>query len=184
MKNHRAQIASPKEKSGESIYMAMWKIEQEHSRTRWTIATFFFSVSFAIFGLSFTTATPVGSSINHLQRIAGLVLYWFSFVLFYQFNRYTRYLRGRMIEMERKGEVPFTFQSDANKFMYGRVRRFSSATWLLFYFGLLYLGAVILLISLDVTLIKWMGRGNAAKVDRSSILGQAFRGEVWESMRK
>jgi hypothetical protein len=27
--------------------------EQEHTRTRWTVVTFFMSISFALFGLSF-----------------------------------------------------------------------------------------------------------------------------------
>lgn len=37
----------------DDAYLEIWKIEQEHSRTRWTIATFFLSISFAVLGLSF-----------------------------------------------------------------------------------------------------------------------------------
>jgi hypothetical protein len=154
MATNQRQNATLAGKSPEDTYMEVWKIEQDHSRTRWTVATFFFSISFAIFGFSFTTETPAGSPINHIQRIAGLVLYWFSYALFYQFNRYTRYLRSCMMDMERKGEVSFTFQSDAAQRMYGRLRQYFTATWLLFYFGLLYLAAVVLLIALGVTLTK------------------------------
>ncbi len=152
MTNNQPKAIPSTDKSREDTYMEVWKIEQAHSQTRWTVATFFFSVSFAVFGFSFTTATPLGSPINHIQRIVGLVLYWFSYALFYQFNRYTRYLRSRMMEMERKGEVRFTFQSDASQAMYGRVRRFLTASWLLFYFGLIYLAAVVVLIVFGVTL--------------------------------
>jgi len=142
------------DKSREDVYLSVWKIEQDHSRTRWTVATFFFSISFAIFGFSFTTATPLGSPINHIQRLAGLVLFWFSFALFFQFNRYTRYLRARLKNMEQNGEVRFAFQSDAGKAMYSRAQRFFSATWLLFYRGLVYTAAVMVLIALGVTLTK------------------------------
>jgi hypothetical protein len=142
------------DKSREDVYLSVWKIEQEHSRMRWTVATFFFSVSFAIFGFSFTTVTPLGSPINHIQRLAGLVLFWFSYALFFQFNRYTHFLRGKLKDMEQQGEVRFTFQSDAAKVMYGKARRATSATWLLFYLGLVYTAAVLALIGFGVTLIK------------------------------
>ncbi len=141
-------------KSPEDTYMEVWKIEQEHTKTRWTVATFFFSISFAIFGFSFTTETPAGSPINDIQRIVGLALYWFSYALFYQFNRYTHYLRGCMLDMERNGEVRFTFQTNASQKMYGQWQRFFRATWLLFYFGLLYLAAVVVLMVFRVTLPK------------------------------
>ena len=29
------------------VYLEVWKIEQEHARARWAIATFFFGISFA-----------------------------------------------------------------------------------------------------------------------------------------
>lgn len=37
----------------DDAYLQIWKIEQDHSRTRWTVTTFFLSISFAILGLSF-----------------------------------------------------------------------------------------------------------------------------------
>ena len=149
---NQTQNATPAGKSPEDTYMEVWKIEQDHTRTRWTVATFFFSISFAIFGFSFTTATPTGSPINDIQRIAGLILYWFSYALFYQFNRYGRYLRSCLLKMERTGEVRFTFQSDVSQRKQGRLQRFFTATWLLFYFGLLYLAAVVLLMLFGVRL--------------------------------
>lgn len=33
--------------------LKIWDIEQKHTGTRWTLMTFYLSVSFAIFGLSF-----------------------------------------------------------------------------------------------------------------------------------
>ena len=39
--------------SADEVYATIWKVEQDHNRTRWTVTTFFLGLSFAIFGFSF-----------------------------------------------------------------------------------------------------------------------------------
>lgn len=135
----------------DEAYLEIWKIEQDHSRTRWTVTTFFLSISFAIMGLSFNPSDSVanagifGLSLPDVQRFIGVFIFWFGYALFVQFNRYTNFLRTRLREMEQQKLVSFTFQSDAREFMYSKARATFSASWLLFYFGLLYTGIVVLL---------------------------------------
>jgi hypothetical protein len=90
----------------DDTYLQIWKIEQEHSRTRWTVTTFFLSISFAILGLSFDSRDNLTSLWNinmpNLQRIIGLFVYWFGYSLFAQFNRYSNFLRKRLRDMEEK----------------------------------------------------------------------------------
>jgi hypothetical protein len=134
----------------DDTYLQIWKIEQEHSRTRWTVTTFFLSISFAILGLSFDArdnpAYLWGFSLPDLQRLIGLFVYWFGYFLFAQFNRYSNFLRSRLREMETKKQVSFTLQSDSRDFMYPRWRSAFSASRLLFYFGILYTISVVLLL--------------------------------------
>ncbi len=141
-----------KESKGEDeTYFQVWKIEQEHSRTRWTVTTFFLSVSFAILGLSFDPKNyenglnAFGLSLPDAQRLIGLSVFWFGYFLFRQFDRYTQFLRSRLREMEKQKQVGFTFQTDARDFMYSKVRAAFTASRLLFYFGILYTGVVIVL---------------------------------------
>lgn len=126
----------------DDTYLQIWKIEQEHSRTRWTVATFFLSISFAILGLSFDPGTDQttlgGMRLPDIQRIIGLFIYWFGYFLFAQFNRYSNFLRSQLRDMEAKKQVSFTMQSDARRFMYSRFRAAFTASWLLIYFGVLY----------------------------------------------
>ena len=133
----------------DDTYLQIWKIEQEHSRTRWTVTTFFLSISFAILGLSFDSgnsqATLWGINLPNLQRIIGLFVYWFGYFLFAQFNRYSNFLRSRLRDMEAKKQVSFTLQTDARSFMYSKLRAAFSASWLLIYFGFLYTFVVVLL---------------------------------------
>jgi hypothetical protein len=44
------QLRSQKrtEATKDDIYMQIWQGEQDHTRTRWTVTTFFLSISFAI----------------------------------------------------------------------------------------------------------------------------------------
>jgi hypothetical protein len=135
----------------DDTYLQIWKIEQEHSRTRWTVTTFFLSISFAVLGLSFDpNRGPVnislfGLSMPNVQRLIGVLIYWFGLALFLQFNRYTNFLRSRLHDMEKQKLVSFTFQSDARAFMYSKTRAAFSAKWLMIYFGILYTALVILL---------------------------------------
>ncbi|OQA18868.1 MAG: hypothetical protein BWY63_01910 [Chloroflexi bacterium ADurb.Bin360] len=141
--------------SPESTYMAIWEIEQEHSRTRWTVTTFFLSVSFAILGASFqmsATAAQVqansilGLSLSDIQRITGMLIFWFAYILFIQFNRYANFLRGQLRKMEKEHLVSFTIQTEADNFMYSKIKAAFSAKWLLLYFGALYTVIVLFMV--------------------------------------
>lgn len=145
--------AAKKEDSQDVAYLEIWKIEQTHSRTRWTVTTFFLGISFAILGTSFEAATEVfsifGSTILNLsdfQRITGLLVYWFGYILFMQFNRYTSFLRNQMRKMEKEELVSFSIQREADKFMYAGTKAKFSAKWLLFYFGLIYTAIVLFMV--------------------------------------
>lgn len=135
----------------DDAYLQIWKIEQEHSRTRWTVTTFFLSISFAVLGLSFDiTDSQSGENILGLpladaQRVIGLLIYWFGYLVFIQFNRYTNFLRDHLKTMEKEKLVSYSLQTDARDFMYSRLRAAFSATWLLFYFGLLYFAIVFVI---------------------------------------
>ena len=135
-------------KSDETTYLEIWKIEQNHSRTRWTVTTFFLSVSFAILGVSFgvqenQTSIILGMSLADAQRITGLFIFWFGYALFILFNRYTSFLRTQLRNMEKNNLVSFKIQLAADDFMYSKIKAAFSAKWLLFYFGLLYTAFVI-----------------------------------------
>jgi hypothetical protein len=129
-------------KTQDEIYIEIWKIEQENGKTRWTVTSFFLSISFAILGFSFQADTVLSS---HVQRIVGLILYWFGFFVFFQFSLYSKYLRGRLRQMEQDGGVSFDIQSEADKFMYKGIKAPFPAQRLLLIFGILYtIGAIVL----------------------------------------
>jgi hypothetical protein len=125
------------------IYFVIWEGEQEHTRTRWTIVTFFLSVSFAIFGFSLQVQqSPIPISTVH---IAALAIYWFAYLLFSRFNKYNIIIRIYLREMEESGKVSIDLQRRTDKIMRGRYSRLLSASALLFGFGILYSVAVVLL---------------------------------------
>ena len=130
----------------DSMYIEIWKIEQGFIRTRWTVVTFFLSVSFAIFGLSFQ-AQVIPTFTNHAQRIVAIIFYWFAFTLFVQFHRYTNFLRKQLKKMENDKSVTFSFQIEADHNLYSRFAKLFRPTWLLLYFGILYsIGAALLIV--------------------------------------
>jgi cell division protein FtsB len=133
-------------KSYDNAYLEIWKVEQEHTRTRWTVTTFFLSVSFAIFGFSFQLQDGANPNIAHVQRIGGVALYWFAYLLFLQFNKYNNFLRAQLLKMEAEKQVTFSLETDAKHFMRSRFGKYFTATRLLFYFGVLFTAAVVLLI--------------------------------------
>ena len=145
-------MSMPNKPSAESsrfqddTYLAIWKSEQEHVRHRWTVATFFISISFAIFGFSLQNqATQATLTLALVQRIAAVVIYWFAYIFFLQFNRYTDFLRGYLREMETNRLTSLALEAEASQRMRGNFSKFLGAKWLLLYFGLLYSGAVVVL---------------------------------------
>src|SRR5262249_901448 len=113
-------------------------LEQQQTSTRWTVATFFLSVSFAIFGFSFQAG--LAKPLPLIARVSGLAIYWFAYALFLRFNVYTRFLRGYQRELENARRTTLDVQTRA-RVRLGAQRL--SATWLLGYFGLLYTLTVV-----------------------------------------
>jgi hypothetical protein len=124
------------------IYLKIWELEQQQSTLRWTVATFFLSVSFAIFGFSFQA--QLARPLPLIARVSALAIYWFAFALFLRFNVYTAFLRGYLRELEQAGRTTLDVQTRAAARLRG-ARRPLSATWLLGYFGLFFSAAVALL---------------------------------------
>ncbi len=131
----------------DSTYLKIWQIEQAHQRTRWTVVTFFMSISFAILGFSFQSSMVRSESLA--IRISGLLIYWFAYVLLVQFYSYTKFLRDYLLEMEKSGRTTFDIQSKialAHISGSGSKRGSRKSTVrLILYFGLIYTFGVILL---------------------------------------
>jgi len=122
-------------------YLKIWAAELEHTKTRWTVSTFFFSVSFAIFGFSFQA--QLSKPLPNIARITGLVIYWFAYLIFNQFNQYTRLLREYLKELEDQDLTSIKLQTKLLQ-KSNRTKRVT-ATKLLIYFGILYTFGVIAL---------------------------------------
>lgn len=126
----------------DSVYLKIWQTEQQHMRTRWTVVTFFLSISFAILGLSFQSkfSSPEALAV----RISGLFIYWFAYLLLLHFYAYTKFLRAYLIEMEKSGRTTLDIQSKADLSRLGSTKILST-TRLLFLFGLIYTVGIIAL---------------------------------------
>src|SRR5438045_2034412 len=131
----------------DSTYLKIWQIEQAHQRTRWTVVTFFMSISFAIFGFSFQSSMVRSETLA--IRIAGLLIFWFADVLLVQFYSYTKFLRDYLLEMEKAGRTTFDIQSKiALAHISGSGSKhgiWKSTVRLILYFGLIYTFGVIVL---------------------------------------
>ncbi len=70
-----------KDEINDDVYLKIWDIEQKHTTTRWTLMTFYLSVSFAIFGILSKTKT---CQFHYLYRklsqllFIGLPIYCFA----------------------------------------------------------------------------------------------------------
>ena len=120
-------------------YLKIWAAELEHTKTRWTVSTFFFSVSFAIFGFSFQA--QLSKPLPNIARSTGLVIYWFAYLIFSRFNQYTKLLREYLKELEDQNLTSIKLHTRLQQKSKGNNR--VSATKLLIYFGILYTIAVI-----------------------------------------
>jgi hypothetical protein len=122
-------------------YLEIWKTEQEHKRSKWSIVTFFMSVSFAILGFSFQNGLAISEAST--VRIIGLIIYWFAFLIYMQQNTYNNFLRSYLLELEENELVSIKIHSKAKT--YAKVKKVISLKNLLFSFGLIYtLGLIIL----------------------------------------
>lgn len=138
-----AQSPTSSELPNDEVYLRIWELEQGHTTTRWTNMTFFLSVSFAIFGFSFQAglAPPLPSG----ARLIALGIYWFAYVLFRRFNRYTSLLRGYLHDLEQGGQTSLRIQTLALARLKKGQQRLVTSTRLLLYFGLLYTASVPIL---------------------------------------
>jgi hypothetical protein len=130
---------------GDEIYLKIWEMEQEHARTRWTVVTFFMSVSFAIFGFSFQEKL---SSEAFAIRLGSLLIFWFSYILLLHFYRFTRFLRSYLINMENLKRTSIDLESKATEAIGARKRL--STLGLIFGFGVIYTTGVVLLVLLGL----------------------------------
>ena len=101
-------------KSDNELYFKCLQLEQENTRIRWTVTTFFMSVSFALFGYSFQSGILI--QLAFIVRISSLAIYWFAFILFLRFNNYNKFLRKYISEMEMSNRVSFDLQIQASQF--------------------------------------------------------------------
>ncbi len=124
----------------DEAYLKIWEVDQEHVRMRWTVITFFMSVSFAIFGFSFQE--KLISSESLALRIAALLVYWFAVLLLYHFYRFNRFLRNYMLMMEKEHQTSLDIQGKAND---AHLAQKPSTTALVLGLGIIYTGGVLLL---------------------------------------
>ncbi len=122
------------ETAKDEIYLKIWELEQKHTTTRWTVATFFLSVSFAIFGISLQIDNGVIPRI--VPQLGAVAIYWFTYVLFLRFNDFTRFLREYLQELEASKQTTLDLQSKSKTFM--SANKTFSATKLFLYFGFGY----------------------------------------------
>ena len=130
-------------KFDDDAYLKILQVDQEHSKSRWTLTTFFMSVSFAILGFSFQDKLAPSTSLA--IRISGLLIYRFAYVMFQRFFDYNRVLRTYLLEMEKSGRTSSDIQGRTNVALRARSNKLASSGRLLLYFGLLYTVGVVLL---------------------------------------
>jgi hypothetical protein len=128
-------------KNKDDIYLKVWEMDKAYMQTRWTITTFFMSVSFAILGFSFKSDEALVPLI--VQHIAALAIYWFAYFLNLTFYDYTNFLRTYLLEMEQSKQTTSDLESKTMDFMKKQGR--PSTTQLLLYFGILYTVGVIII---------------------------------------
>jgi hypothetical protein len=118
----------------DETYLKIWEIEQSFTERRWTVVTFFMSVSFAIFGLSLQVEKPIVPLI--VPQLSAVAIYWFTYLLFLRFNDFTAFLRAYLQEMELANQTTINLQSKSKEFLNARGK--PSSTRLLLYFGIAY----------------------------------------------
>jgi hypothetical protein len=131
----------------DGVYLKIWQTEQAHMRTRWTVVTFFLSISFAILGFSFQSKIAPQEALA--IRISGVLIYWFAYILLLHFYAYTKFLRTYLVDMEKSGRSTLDIQSKADASRLGAHQQLST-TKLLFIFGIIYTVGIIILWSLGL----------------------------------
>lgn len=125
-----------------SLYLKILEVQYQYSSRRWTIATFFFSISFAVIGFSYQNNTSQVPLI--IQQLTGIFIYWFSYYLFVRLNNYNQFLRHYLKKMEEKDSFCFDFQTKTQEWMKQNKSHKISSTKMLGYFGILYTITIII----------------------------------------
>ncbi len=134
------QIQSQEQVNNE-LYLTIWNAEQEFSKTRWTVVTFFLGICFVILGYSFQPNLAWSQTIA--IRIFGTFVYWFAYSLYIHFYKFTVSLRSYLVNMEIEGKTTLDIQSTIGKSP--GIRRQITTTKLLFLFGLICSAGVVFL---------------------------------------
>ena len=134
---------SPEE--ARDLYLKIWEKEQSYIQIRWTVVTFFISVSFVILGFSFNINDSNLPAI--IPQSVGCVVYWFAFLTHLVLYDLTEYYREYLLKMEQQGAVKYDVRTEANRFFSERRSKFvrPHPTALLAYFGISYTAAVALI---------------------------------------
>jgi hypothetical protein len=132
----------PLSKTREDTYWKLWETDLEHMKIRWTVWTFFISISFGILGFSFQTSLTPSAGIA--MRASCLLIYWFAYILYLYFHDFSQVIRTYQTEMEISKQVSLDIQTTLNKTIRGPKRKRGSTTKLLLYFGLIYTASLIL----------------------------------------
>jgi hypothetical protein len=141
--SEKSNKLSPEE--AKDLYLKVWEKEQSYIQIRWTVVTFFISISFAILGFSFNISNPKLPII--IPQLVGCVIYWFAFLTHLVLYDLTEYYREYLLKMEREGLVKYDVRTEANRFFAERRKRFGRPhpTALLAYFGIGYTVAIALI---------------------------------------
>lgn len=96
-------------------YLKIWQTEQEDIKLRWTLVTFFITVSFAIFG--FSVQNKIQTIPAFLQQILAILVYWFAFLIHIILHKYTMFLRDYLRKMENNNETNLRLRTGADEFL-------------------------------------------------------------------
>ncbi len=126
------------------VYLKIWEQQQESVKQRWSVITFFFTISFAIFGFSLQSQNLNPPIAGTFQRIAAVVIYWFAYLIYRQYSDWSGFLRKQLEKIESDHHILVPLQFEWQKYSKG-IRKFFFVKNLLLYFGLLYTLSTILL---------------------------------------
>lgn len=116
------------------IYLEILQNELERTKSRWTVVTFFLSVSFAVLGFSFQqNLTPTSST---PLRIVGVLIYWFTFMVFVNMHNVNMGFWAYLESLEKEKQTTIRLISYVNE--YRRQRRSITTTPLMLVFGMFY----------------------------------------------
>lgn len=121
----------------DEIYLRIWEKQQDFMGSRWSVMTFFLSISFALFGLSIQGQASSSLPVIATQRFAGLLIYWFAFSLYVRYHNWSMFLRNLLEDLEGRTSEYLTLQTQWKKHE-TRFQRSTSTSRILLYFGIIY----------------------------------------------